>query len=55
MNTDVKAASIKMFWAWLGVGLSAMTPLQWVQLIAGIAATVFSVVQTWKLLRGSGK
>lgn len=51
MNTEVKAASVKMFWAWLMVGMSAMTPLQWVQFLAGIAATIYSLVQTWKLLR----
>jgi hypothetical protein len=51
MNHEAKAASVKVFWAWLLLGLSTMTPLQWVQLIAGIAATIYSVIQTWKLLR----
>jgi hypothetical protein len=53
MNIEVKAASLKVFYAWLMVGLSAMTPLQWVQLIAGVMATIYSGVQTWKLLRKS--
>lgn len=51
MNTEVKEGLVRMFWVWLGVGLSQMSPLQWVQLAAAIAATVYSVVQTWKLLR----
>ncbi len=51
MNTEVKAAGIKLFWVWLLTGLSAMSPLQWVQLVAGVAATVYSVIQTYRLLK----
>lgn len=48
---DTRTALLKVFWAWLFVGFSQMTPLQWVQFIAAIAATVYSIVQTYKLLR----
>lgn len=44
-------AVVKVFWAWFFVGLSQMTPLQWVQFIAAIVAIVYSAVQTWILVR----
>jgi hypothetical protein len=53
MNTENHDASpvLKVFYAWLMVGLSQMSPLQWVQFIAAIAATVYSVVQTYKAIK----
>ena len=48
---EVQAAAIRVFWAWLFVGLSQMTPMQWVQLVAAVVATVYSAVQTFFVLR----
>lgn len=48
---EMHTAMIKVFWAWLFVGLSQMTPLQWVQFVAAIGATIYSLVQTFILLR----
>jgi len=50
-NHDTFAAVLKMAWTWLAVGVSVMTPLQVVQLIAAAAATIYSLVQTFFLLR----
>lgn len=44
-------AWLKMFWAWLFVGASQMTPLQAMQAIAAVVATVYSLVQTYLLVR----
>lgn len=54
MNHDhdnLFAAWFKVFSVWLVYGVSQMSPLQWVQFIAGIAATVYSAVQTYLLIR----
>lgn len=51
MEHDAHAAIGRMFGAWLLVGLSQMTPLQWVQMIAAIAATIYSITQTVVLVR----
>lgn len=48
---DTWTAIAKIFWAWLFVGVSQMTPLQAVQFLAAIGATIFSLVQTWVLIR----
>lgn len=48
---DASPALLKVLWAWLFVGLSQMSPLQWVQFVAAIAATVYSLVQTWLAIR----
>jgi hypothetical protein len=48
---DTKMAWLKMFYAWLFVGASQMTPLQALQAAAAIAATIYSVVQTYLLVR----
>lgn len=50
-HDDAWAATAKIFWVWLCVGVSQMTPLQAVQFIAAIGATIFSLVQTWVLIR----
>lgn len=50
-HADTHAAWIKLLWAWAFVGLSQMTPLQWVQFMAAIAATIYSAVQTFLLVR----
>ncbi|MDI4633282.1 hypothetical protein J7U46_09510 [Pelomonas sp. V22] len=46
-NDDASPALLKVLWAWLFVGLSQMSPLQWIQFVAAIAATIYSLVQTW--------
>ena len=46
MEHDTHTALVKLFWAWLLVGVSQMTPLQAVQFIAAIAATIYTLVQT---------
>lgn len=48
---DASPALLKVLWAWLFVGLSQMSPLQWIQFVAAIAATIYSLVQTWLLIR----
>lgn len=48
---DSSPALLKVLWAWLFVGLSQMSPLQWVQFVAAIAATIYSLIQTWLLIR----
>jgi hypothetical protein len=45
----------KLFWAWMLVGASNLTLLEWGQLIAACAATVYSVVQTVRTLRSKSK
>lgn len=50
-NHDTWAATAKIFWVWLCVGVSQMTPLQAVQFLAALGATIFSLVQTWVLIR----
>lgn len=50
-TNDTWTAIAKIFWAWLFVGVSQMTPLQAVQFLAAIGATIFSLVQTWVLIR----
>ncbi len=52
---EAKAAFIKMAWVWAAVGASQMTPLQWVQLVAAVAATVYSIVQTYFLIKNRGR
>lgn len=51
MEHNLHAAIGKMFFSWLLVGLSQMTPLQWVQMVAAVAATIYSIVQTYVLVR----
>lgn len=51
MNHDEKVQLLKILAVWFTVGVSQMTPLQWVQFFAAIAATVYSGVQTYFLLR----
>jgi hypothetical protein len=48
---DTLTAWLKMLWTWAAVGVSVMTPLQAVQAIAAIAATVYSLVQTYLLIK----
>lgn len=50
-NSETATAYAKLFWVWLCVGISQMTPLQAVQFLAAIGATIFSLVQTWILVR----
>jgi hypothetical protein len=42
---------VKLTWTWLLVGLSQMSPLQVVQFVAAIVATVYTSVQLFFLLR----
>jgi hypothetical protein len=44
-------ALIKLFWVWLWVGVSQMTPLQAVQFLAACVAIVYSVIQIYLLIR----
>lgn len=50
-NHDDSPALLKVLWAWLFVGLSQMSPLQWVQFVAAIVAIIYSLAQTWILIR----
>ena len=50
-NHDTSPALLKVLWAWLFVGLSQMSPLQWAQFAAAIIAIVYSLIQTWLLIR----
>ena len=42
---------LKVFWVWLAVGISQMSPLQLVQFIAAIFAIVYSGLQSYKLVK----
>lgn len=42
---------IKVALAWLGTGLSVMTPLQWLQAIACVLTIVYTGIQIYKSLR----
>lgn len=44
-------ALLKALWIWLAVGVSQMSPLQFVQFMAAIFAIVYSVLQIWKTVR----
>jgi len=44
-------ALLKVFWIWLAVGVSQMSPLQFVQFLAAIFAIVYSALQSYKLVR----
>lgn len=37
--------------AWVAVGVSHYGPLEWMQFVAAIAATVYSIVNIWRVLR----
>lgn len=50
MHPDTHSALVRLFWTWLLVGVSQMTPLQFVQFVAAITATVYTVLQTVVLL-----
>lgn len=45
------SAAWKLTWTWLFVGVSQMGPLQAVQFLAAGCAIVFTVLQTWVLVR----
>lgn len=51
MNHDSHDALVKIFWTWFFFGVSQMSPLQVVQFLAGIVATVYSSVQLYVLVR----
>ncbi len=51
MNHDEKVHVFKIIAVWFTVGLSQMTPLQWVQFFAAIAATIYSLLQTFLIIR----
>lgn len=55
MEHDTKIILVKLAGVWSAVGVSQMTPLQWVQLIAAAAAGVYSIVQTYYLIKHRGK
>lgn len=42
---------VKLAWTWLLVGVSQMSPLQFVQFVAGIVAIVYTSAQLFFLLR----
>jgi hypothetical protein len=42
---------LKVLYVWVMVSASHMTLLEWFQLVAAGAATIYSLVQTYKLLR----
>jgi hypothetical protein len=42
---------LRVLFVWLLVGVSQMSPLQFVQFVAAIIATVYGVLQTWFLVR----
>lgn len=50
-HDDTHAAWVKLFYTWLLVGISQMTPLQAVQFVAGIVAIVYTSAQLFFLLR----
>lgn len=50
-HSDDTPALVKVFWAWLAVGISQMSPLQFVQFIAALFAIVYSGLQSYKTLR----
>ncbi|HEX7639322.1 MAG TPA: hypothetical protein VF457_13075 [Burkholderiaceae bacterium] len=52
MNHDTNTALARIFWSWLLVGISQMTPLQAVQFLAAAAATIYTVLQTGALVAG---
>ncbi len=51
MHDDTHAALVRLFWTWLLVGLSQMTPLQFMQFVAAIAATIYTIAQFYVLMR----
>lgn len=50
-QADEQPALIKILITWLAVGVSQMTPLQFVQFVAAIFAIVYSGIQIYKTLR----
>jgi hypothetical protein len=50
-NSNPGSAMIKIFWAWLLVGINQMSPLQAVQFAAGILAIIYTAAQLVVLLR----
>lgn len=50
-DAPATAALSKIFISWLAVGVSQMSPLQFVQFVAAIFAIVYTGLQTYKLLR----
>lgn len=44
MEPDAKAGVLKAVWLWLLVGMSQMTPLQAVQFVAAIGASIWSFI-----------
>lgn len=50
-HNDSLPALLKVLWVWFFVGVSQMSPLQWVQFIAAIVAIAYSLVQLWILVR----
>lgn len=50
-HNDTGAAVLKVFWAWFFVGVSKMSPLEVVQMLAGLCAIVYTLIQTYLLIR----
>lgn len=48
---DEAPALLKPLWVWLAVGVSQMSPLQFVQFLAAIFAIVYSAIHSYKTLR----
>lgn len=50
-NDTTGAAVLKVLWAWLFVGISKMSPLEVVQMLAGLCAIVYTLIQIYLLVR----
>lgn len=50
-NEPAHMGILRVLFVWLLVGVSQMSPLQFVQFVAAIIATVYGVLQTWFLVR----
>lgn len=50
-HNDTGAAVLKVFWAWFFVGVSKMSPLEVVQMLAGLCAIVYTLIQIYLLVR----
>lgn len=45
------SAVVKVLWAWFFVGVSKMSPLEVVQMVAGVCAIVYTLIQIYLLVR----
>lgn len=50
-HSDGAAAALRIAWAWFWVGVSQLGPVQVVQMVGGIVATIYTAAQLYVLVR----